>query len=85
MLEKDGEDQLDRSCEKCRSISKSRGGEEYPTDKKEGRKKERKANWIGHMMHRNCLLKHIIERKVEGRIERTVRQGRIRKQLLVDL
>jgi hypothetical protein len=37
------------------------------------------------MMHRNCLLKHIIERKVEGRIERTVRQGRIRKQLLVDL
>jgi hypothetical protein len=21
----------------------------------------RKANWIGHILHRNCLLKHVIE------------------------
>jgi hypothetical protein len=23
--------------------------------------KRRKANWIGHILHRNCLLKHIIK------------------------
>jgi hypothetical protein len=38
MPEKDGEDQLDRSCEKCSSITKGQGGVEYPTNskKKEG-------------------------------------------------
>ena len=25
--------------------------------------KRRKANWIGHILRRNCLLKHIIEGK----------------------
>ena len=37
-LEKDGEEQLDRSCEKWRRIAYSQGGEEYPTysKKKEG-------------------------------------------------
>jgi ppGpp synthetase/RelA/SpoT-type nucleotidyltranferase len=29
----------------------------------------RKANWIGHILSRNCLLKHVIEGKLEGRIE----------------
>jgi hypothetical protein len=29
--EKDGEDQLDRSCENWRSITQSQGREEYPT------------------------------------------------------
>jgi hypothetical protein len=29
----------------------------------------RKANWIGHNLRRNCLLKHGIERKMEGRIK----------------
>jgi hypothetical protein len=47
--------------------------------------KRRKANWIGHMLHRNCLLKHVIEGKVEGRTEMTGRRGRRRKQLLDDL
>jgi hypothetical protein len=28
----------------------------------------RKPNWIGHISHRNCLLKHIIEGKIQGRI-----------------
>jgi hypothetical protein len=41
----------------------------------------RKANWIGHILRRNCLLKHIIEGKLEGRIEMTGRRGRRRKQL----
>ena len=39
VLEKNGEDQLDRSCEKSRQITYSQGGEEYPTynkKKKEG-------------------------------------------------
>jgi hypothetical protein len=31
--------------------------------------KRRKANRIGHILRRNCLLKHVIERKIEGRIE----------------
>jgi hypothetical protein len=26
--------------------------------------KIRKAKWIGHILHRNCLLKHVIEGKV---------------------
>jgi hypothetical protein len=47
--------------------------------------KRRKANWIGHILRRNCLLKHGIEGKLEGRIEITGRRGRRRKQLLHDL
>jgi hypothetical protein len=43
--------------------------------------KTRKATWIGHILLKNCLLKHIIEGKVEGRIEVTVRRGRRHKQL----
>jgi hypothetical protein len=41
--------------------------------------KRRKANWIGNMLSRNCLLKHVIEGKLEGRIEMTGRRGRRRK------
>jgi len=29
--------------------------------------KRRKANWIGHILHRNGLLTHVIEVKVGGR------------------
>jgi hypothetical protein len=28
--------------------------------------KRRKANWIGHILRRNCLLKHVTEEKLEG-------------------
>ena len=35
VLEKDGKDQLDRSCEKLRSITESQGAEEYPIWNKE--------------------------------------------------
>jgi hypothetical protein len=28
--------------------------------------KRRKANWIGHIWRRNCLLKQVIEGKLEG-------------------
>jgi hypothetical protein len=47
--------------------------------------KRRKANWIGHILRRNCLLKHVTEGKLEGRIEMTGRRGRRRNQLLDDL
>jgi hypothetical protein len=47
--------------------------------------KRRKANWIGHIVYRNCLLKRVIEGKLEGRIEMTRRRGRRCKQLLNDL
>jgi hypothetical protein len=42
--------------------------------------KRRKPNCIGHILRRNCLLKHVIEGKIEG----TGRRGRKRKQLLDD-
>ena len=43
-----------------------------------------KANWIGHKLRRNCLLKQAIERKIKGEIEVTRRRGRRRKKLLDD-
>ena len=36
-------------------------------------------------MRRNCVLKHVIDGKIEGRVEVTGRVGRGRKQLLDDL
>jgi hypothetical protein len=47
------------------------------------RVKRRKANWLGHILHRNCLLKHVIEGKIEERV--TERRGRKRKQQLDDV
>ena len=44
----------------------------------------RRVNWIGHILHRNCLLIHIIEGKIEGRTEVTGRWWRF-KQLPNDL
>jgi hypothetical protein len=46
--------------------------------------KGRKANWIGHILRRNCLRKHTVEGKTGGGIEVTGGQGRRRKQLLDD-
>jgi hypothetical protein len=45
----------------------------------------RKAKCTADSLCRNCLLKRVIERKMEGRIEVMGRQGRRRKQLLDDL
>jgi len=42
-----------------------------------------KANCIGHILHRNCLLKQVIEGKMKGQMEVT-RRGRCKK-LLDDL
>jgi hypothetical protein len=40
--------------------------------------KGRRADWIGHILCRNCLLQLVVEGKIEG----TGRRGRRCKQLL---
>ena len=47
--------------------------------------RKRKANWTGHILRRNCLVKQITEGKIKGQIEVTRRRGRRRKKLLDDL
>ena len=47
--------------------------------------RKRKANWISHILRRNCLLKQVIEGKIKGEMEVTRRRGRRRKKLLDDL
>ena len=46
--------------------------------------RKRKANWIGHILRRNCLLKQVIEGKINGEMDVTRRRGRRRKKLLDD-
>jgi hypothetical protein len=47
--------------------------------------RERKANWIGHILRRNCLIKQVIKGKIKGEMEITRRRGRRRRKLLDDL
>jgi hypothetical protein len=47
--------------------------------------RKRTANWIGHILRRNCLLKEVIEGKIQGKKEVTRRRGRRCKKLLDDL
>jgi len=73
-LETDGDHQLDRSVQKLRRV-------------KEGKNilqtiKRRECNWIGYILFRNYLQKHVIEGKVELRTDVTRKRGRRRKQLL---
>ena len=78
LLAKDGKDQLDRLCEKWRSITiKEQKNILHEISKW-------KANWIGHIWHRNCLLQWVIEGKIKGGIEVTGRWGRRRRKLLDD-
>jgi len=44
-----------------------------------------KANWIGHILCRNCLLQWVIEGKIKGGIEVTGKRGRKHRKLLDDL
>jgi hypothetical protein len=46
---------------------------------------KRKANWIGHILCKNCILRQVIEGKIKGRIEVTGGRGRRRMKLLDDL
>jgi hypothetical protein len=47
--------------------------------------RKRKANWIGHILRRNCRLQRVIEGKIKGGIEVTGRRGRRHRKLLDDL
>ena len=47
--------------------------------------RKRKANWIGHILRRNCLLQRVIEGKIKEGIEGTGRRGRRRRKVLDDL
>jgi hypothetical protein len=78
VLEKDGGDKFEQSC-KNEVLHRVKQVNTLHT------KTLREANWIGHILRGNCLLKHIIEGKTEGRLEVTVRRGRRRKQHLDDL
>jgi hypothetical protein len=40
---------------------------------------KRKANWIGHILSRNCILRQVIEGKIKGGIEVTGRRGKRRR------
>jgi hypothetical protein len=46
---------------------------------------KRKANWIGHILRRKCVLQQVTEEKIKGGIEVTGRRGRRRRRLLDDL
>jgi hypothetical protein len=46
---------------------------------------KRTANWIGHILRRNCLLQQVIEEKIKGGIELTGRRGRRSRKPLDDL
>ena len=71
MVEKDGEDQFDLSWERFSIVMEGRNILHIIT--------RRKSNWIGHILRRNCLVKHVIE----GKTEVTGRRERRRKQLLI--
>jgi hypothetical protein len=45
---------------------------------------KRKANWIGHILRRNCLLQQLIEGKIKRGKEVTERRRRRRRKLLDD-
>jgi hypothetical protein len=47
--------------------------------------KRRKAKWTGHILPRNCLIRHVMEGKLEGRIEVIRRWGRRSKQMRDDI
>jgi hypothetical protein len=77
VLKEDGENQWDQLCETW-YITYSQEGKKYLTYNK------KEANWIGHILHRNCLL-NVPEGKIEWRIEVTGRWGGRHIQLLDDL
>jgi len=43
--------------------------------------RKRKANWIGHILRRNCLLKQVIEGKIKGEMKGTRRRRKLVDEL----
>jgi hypothetical protein len=58
VLEKDGEDQLDRSCEVVLLRVKEQRNILHEISK-------RRANWIGHILRGKCILRQVIEGKIK--------------------
>ena len=79
MLEKDGDDQLDRSVKNEDVLPKVNEWSVLYTIK------IRQVNRIGHSLHKKCFLKYFVEGKMGTRIEVTRRRERIHQQLLDDL
>jgi hypothetical protein len=75
--EKDRENQPDQSGEILRLITYRQGGKECPQTIK-----RRKANWIVHVLRRNCLTKHVTEGHIKLRTGVTEKRGRRHKLLL---
>jgi hypothetical protein len=46
---------------------------------------KRKANWFGHILRRNCLIRQVFKGKIKGGIEVTEIRGKRRRKLLDDL
>ena len=61
MLEKDEKDRV-RNVKKCDIKPR---GKKHPITIKRG-----KANWIGHILRRNCLLTHAIEDRRDGNMRK---------------
>jgi hypothetical protein len=80
VLEKDREDQLDRPCDKWKVLLRVEGQRNILHEIS-----KRKANLIGHIFRRNCLVQQVIEGKIKGGIEVIGRRGRRRNKLLDDL
>ena len=74
VLEKDGMNQMDQWCENevLHGVKGARNALCIIS--------RRKDNWIGHILHRNCLPEHITEGKIKEGIEVIGRQGRRNKQ-----
>jgi hypothetical protein len=80
VLEKDGKDELDQSCENGKVLHTARRrGISYIQHV------ECRLARCGHILHRNCLLKHVTEGEIQGRTEVMGRRGRRSLQLLDDL
>ena len=80
---------IDRKVEGIIEVTgrRGKGGKQLPNDLKEENNivytvNRRKVNWIGYIWGRNCFLKQVFKRKVEGMIEVTERRGKRGKQLL---
>jgi hypothetical protein len=71
---------LDRACEKLKLLLRVKEQKNILHEISKW-----KANWIGHTLHRNCLLQQVIEGEIKGGIEVTGRPGRRCKKLLDDL
>jgi hypothetical protein len=63
-LEKDGENFLDRSCDNKEMLRRVKEKRNFLH-----KTQRRMVNWFGHILNRNCLLEHVIERQMKEKKE----------------